>query len=114
MESKFTKMNSAADVKIRIHLQDFWLEAYTDNMGQAILFGMSNLNTVYTANIKVLVTIIKDGEEFTKILQTSADDTQSGQSVGQNSWENVVGRIINNVNNKILMLLNAHFEELEL
>jgi hypothetical protein len=72
------------------------------------------MNTVYRAHLKILVAITNDGQEYTKILQTSADETQSGPSVGQNSWENVTSRVINNANNKILMLLNAYFEELEL
>jgi len=114
MESKFTKLNSDGEIKINIELQDFWLENYGDSVGKAILLGVNNMNTTYVANVKVLVTINYDGQELVKTFQSSADDTRSGQSVGQNAWENLVGRIINNANNKILMLLNAQFEELKL
>jgi hypothetical protein len=114
MGAKFTTIVPNGSISIKIILQDFWLETYTENMAQALLFGVNNLNTMYTANIKVLVVITKDGQEHTKVLQTSSDDVQSGQSIGQNSWENVVGRVINDTNNKVLMLLNAYFEELQL
>jgi hypothetical protein len=33
MESKFTKISPDGNITIRIDLQDFWLESYTENLG---------------------------------------------------------------------------------
>lgn len=127
MGNKFTNLSPNGKTTITATLKDFWIEQYsTDSGGKqalTVLVG-GEINMVCVAKVKVLLTIIQNGEESTKLISTTSEDTYvqgvgTGTSTsniyrGKDSIEFTHARNINKVNNKIIMMVNAYLEELGL
>ena len=125
--NKFSKLSDNGGVTITLELKDFWLEQYPVDSGgkiaMAALIG-GEVNIMCLAKVKVLLTINKDGQEFTKIINGTSEDTYiagygTGTSTsnlyqGKNSLENTHANNINKANNKVVMLMNSYFEEIGL
>jgi hypothetical protein len=117
ISSKFTHIEPNSGNSIKIILQDFWVEFYTNDPAGLQLLAIGNSTSIYKAVANIFVTIKKDGEEFTKTIQASSEEEHHiSTSIYQQKeqWESVVAKAINNTNNKILMLLNSYLEELQL
>jgi len=125
--NKFTRLNQGSDSKIKVVLKDFWIEQYsTDSQGMQLLaaFAGGEINIMCIAKVKVLLAVNKNGEEFTKVISTSSEDSYvqgigTGTSTsniyrGKNSVEHTHARNINKANNKIMMMINSYLEEIEL
>lgn len=125
--NKFTQLNQGDSSKIKVVLQDFWIEQYsTDSQGMQLLaaFAGGEINTMCIAKVKVLLTINKNSEEFTKIISTSSEDSYvqgigTGTSTsniyrGKDSLQYTHARNINKANNKIIMMINSYLEEIGL
>ena len=127
MNNKFPNLNSEGSTKINISLEDFYIEQYTEeSTGKQVvtaLFG-GETNYILVAKVKVLLTINRNGQEYSKIITGTSEDKYvkgvgTGTSTsnvyrGNESLENVHAKNINNANNKVLMLLNAYFQEIGL
>lgn len=118
LQNKFLQIDDNASLGIDIKMDDFYVEYYcTDSGGtqalQAFASGLSgspmNLTYMCTSKVALLITIYKDGNKINKRLTASSDVMTSG-----NQTTEVLGNSINQVNNKVLMLLNAFLAENEL
>jgi|APSaa5957512493_1039668.scaffolds.fasta_scaffold98406_1 hypothetical protein len=127
LENKFSKISPNGSTTITAVLKDFWIEQYsTDSGGKvalAVLVG-GEINMMCIAKVKILLTINRNGEELTKIISVSSEDTYvsgigTGTSTsniyrGKNSLEHTHAKNINKANNKVIMMMNSYFEELGL
>jgi len=127
MSNKFAKLSPSSEIKIKVLLKDFWIEQYlTDSAAKAImvaLFG-GEINMICVAKVKIQLEINRDAEELSKIITSTAEDTfvsgyGTGTSTsniyrGKNSIEHTHANNINKTNNKVIMMLNSYFEEIDL
>lgn len=118
MTAKFTKMADSGDVKVKITLKDFSLQDYnTQSTGMQVLGSLAGGSASYrqprivTAKISAVLEINRGGNEETKNLITSAEENYVGQFASEVS-NKAVADCINSANNKILMQMNAFFEEI--
>ena len=124
---KFFQMNPDAEIRIRVTLTDFWIEQYlTDSAGNVVKSASSGdeVTSVCSAKVKVLVTINRKGVDYSKILVGSAEEThvsgfgkeaqKSYRYKGQESVEHAHAKNINQANNKVLVLMNRYFENMDL
>lgn len=127
MSNKFTNLGPGDSTKINVSLEDFYIEQYTEeSTGAQVVTALFGGETNYTlvAKVKVLLTINRNGKEFSKIITGTSEDKYvqgigTGTSTsnlyrGNDSLENIHAKNINKANNKVLMLLNAYFQELGL
>ena len=127
MANKFLKMSPDAETRIKVTLTDFWIEQYTtDSTGKAVMaaFFGGEVNSVCVAKVKVLVNVNRNGVDYSKVLVGSSEETHvagygtgtktSYMYKGKDSIEHVHAKNINNANNKILMLMNRYFENMDL
>lgn len=127
MGNKFAKLSPSGKTIVKATLKDFWIEQYSiDSGGKQVLAALvgGEINIMCLAKVKVLLTVIKDGEELTKIISVSSEDTYvsgigTGTSTsniyrGKNSLEHTHARNINKANNKVIMMINSYFEEIGL
>jgi hypothetical protein len=129
MGNKFPNLIANGSTKISISFEDFHIEQYSEEstgkaIATALLGGKSDL--ILVAKVKVIVVVNKNGQETTKVITGSSEDRYTSVSTSALSYggsrtydkndsvEGVHGKNINNANNKILMLLNAYFQELGL
>jgi hypothetical protein len=124
ISNKFVNVTLDGVTKIKIEFVDFWIEQYTE--GDEVMVGLfgGELNYIVVAKTKILLTIIKNGIETTKMFTGSSEDTYvagvgthtktSNVYQGQNSIQNTHSRNINNSYNKVLIMINAYFNELSL
>jgi hypothetical protein len=118
MTAKFTKMADSGDVKVKITLKDFSLQDYnTQSTGMQVLGALAGGSASYrqprivTAKISAVLEINRGGNEETKNLIASAEENYVGQFTSEVS-NKAVADCINSANNKILMQMNAFFEEI--
>ena len=127
MGNKFAKLSPSGTIIVKATLEDFLIEQYsTDSAGKQVLAALAGgeINIMCLAKVKVLLTVIKDGEELTKIISVSSEDTYvsgigTGTSTsnihrGKDSLEHTHARNINKSNNKVIMMMNSYFEEIGL
>ena len=127
MRHKFFHMNPDAKIRIKVTLTDFWIEHYlTDSTGKVVESTASggDLTNVCLAKVKVLVTINREGVDYSKMLVGSAEDTyvsgfgteaqKSYRYKDKESVEHTHARNINKANNKVLTLMNLYFENMDL
>jgi hypothetical protein len=127
MRHKFFHMNPDAKIRIKVTLTDFWVEQYlTDSTGKVVESATSggDVTNVCLAKVKVLVTINREGVDYSKILVGSAEDTyvsgfgteaqKSYRYKGKESVEHTHAKNINKANNKVLALMNRYFENMDL
>jgi hypothetical protein len=127
MSNKFIKMAPDANTRIKVTLTDFYIEQYTtDSTGKAVMaaFFGGEVNSVCVAKVKVLVNVNRNGVDYSKVLVGSGEETHvAGYGTGtktsylykgKDSIEHVHAKNINNANNKILMLMNRYFENMDL
>jgi hypothetical protein len=118
MTAKFTKMSENGDVKVKIILKDFSLQDYnTQSTGMQVLSAFAGGSAavrqprIVTAKIIAVLEINREGQEETKNLISSAEENYVGQFTSEVS-NKAVADCINSANNKILMQMNAFFEEI--
>jgi hypothetical protein len=118
MTAKFTKMSESGDAKVKITLKDFSLQDYnTQSTGMQVLGALAGGSASYrqprivTARITAVLEINRGGQEETKNLIASAEENYVGQFTSEVS-NKAVADCINSANNKILMQMNAFFEEI--
>ena len=127
MRHKFFHMTPDAKIRIKVTLTDFWIEQYlTDSTGKVVESATvgGDVTSVCLAKVKVLVTINREGVEYSKILVGSAEDTyvssfgteaqKSYRYKGKESVEHTHAKNINTANNKVLVLMNRYFENMDL
>ena len=116
MGNKFTNLSSNGTTTIKATLKDFWIEQYlTDTGGRQVmvaLFG-GEINMICVAKVKVLLTVNRNGEDLTKIITVTSEDTY-GSEAGTGTSQHTHARNINKANNKVIMIINAYFEEIGL
>ncbi len=118
MQNKFTKMSPEGDVVIKVTQTDFEATMnVVDSTGTQVakaLFGGTQ-NYMMKAQVKINVLIERDGKQMTKnISGTSESPFSSKGSASKDVIARTHGENINKANNKVLMLLNAYFEEIGL
>ena len=123
MNNKFPNITENGTIKIQITFEDFHIEQFTEeSTGKQVvtaLFGGKS-DMILVAKVKVKVFITRNGKEEAKIITGSSEDrytsvtTRDGTYDKNDSIEIVHAKNINNANNKVLMLLNAYFQELAL
>jgi hypothetical protein len=109
VQNKFLEISAVSPISFDVTLDDFYVEYYsTDNFGTQLLQGLADVESNYMSSAKLvlLVRLDMDGKEVTKRLSTSSDVT----TVGSQSSKGI-GDSINQVNNKMLMLINAFLSE---
>ena len=127
MRHKFFHMNPDAKTRIKVTLTDFWIEQYlTDSTGKVVESATlgDDVTSVCSAKVKVLVTINREGVDYSKMLVGSAEDTyvagfgteaqKSYRYKGKESVEHTHAKNINQANNKVLTLMNRYFENMDL
>ena len=127
MRHKFFHMNPDAKIRIKVTLTDFWIEQYlTDSSGKVVESATlgDEVTSVCSAKVKVLVIINRKGVDYSKTLVGSADDTyvssfgteaqKSYRYKGKESVEHTHAKNINQANNKVLVLMNRYFENMDL
>jgi len=127
MGNKFAKLSPSGTTNVKATLMDFWIEEYsTDSGGKMVLTALAGgeINMMCVAKVKVLLSVNKDGEELTKIISITSEDTYvsgvgTGTSTsniyrGKDSLEHTHARNINKANNKVIMMINSYFEEIGL
>lgn len=127
LENKFANFSSNGTTNINATLKDFWIEEYsTDSGGKQILVALAGgeINMMCLAKVKVIISVKRNGEDLTKIITVTSEDTYisgvgTGTSTsniyrGQGSIEHTHARNINKANNKVIMMLNNYFEEIGL
>ena len=127
MGNKFAKLSPSGTTTIKATLKDFWVEQYSTDSGasQALaVFAGGEINMMCVAKVKVLLTVNRNGEEMTKIISITSEDTfvsgiGTGTSTsnihrGKDSIQHTHARNINKANNKVIMMMNSYFEELGL
>jgi hypothetical protein len=113
--NKFQNISPDGTTKIAISLEDFWLEESSSMSANAIILGGAPMyNTA--VRLKVLVKIVKDSKEDVKVITSSSED--SHMRGGRPNWREetniFVSRIVNDANNRALMLINSLFNEMGL
>jgi len=109
LQNKFFEIDPSALVSIDIKLDDFYVEYYTtDSVGTQILQGLAEMPSNYlsSAKLALIIRLNINGNIIDKRLTASTDVTTSG-----NQSVNGIGDSINQVNNKMLMLVNAFLAE---
>ncbi|MDQ6996254.1 MAG: hypothetical protein Q9M82_02195 [Mariprofundus sp.] len=118
---KFNSLSSDSNIKIKVLLNDFWIEQYsTDSTGQMWLaaLGGGEIHIMIVAHLGIAFEIIKDGKVNRKKLHISSESIHvSGMGTGTStsniyrgseSIEFRVADAMNAVNNKAIIMLN-HF-----
>jgi hypothetical protein len=115
IENKFPNISLDGMTKIFISLEDFWFEESSSMSANAVILGGAPMYTT-AVKLKILVKIIKDGKENVKIITSSAEDshTRGGRPNWREETNIFVAGIVNDANNKALMLLNSFFSEMDL
>ena len=127
MSRKFFHINPDAKIRIKVTLTDFWIEQYlADTTGKVVESASSGVDvtSVCSAKVKVLVTINRSGVDYSKILVGSAEETyvsgfgteaqRSYRYKGKEPVEHTHAKNINQANNKVLVLMNRYFENMDL
>jgi len=125
--NKFSNISPSGATVVNVTLKDFWIEQYSTDSGasQALaIFAGGEINMMCVAKVKVLISVTKDGEELTKIISITSEDTfVSGMGTGtstsnihrgKDSIQHTHARNINKANNKVIMMMNSYFEEIGL
>ena len=123
MNNKFPNITQDGSTKIQITFEDFHIEQYTEESTSkqvvtALFGGKSDM--ILVAKVKVKIFVTRNGKEEAKVITGSSEDrytsvtTSNGTYDKNDSIEIVHAKNINNANNKVLMLLNAYFQELAL
>jgi hypothetical protein len=124
---KFPSQANDEVIRVFINIDDFWIEEFVINSDLAnyfhlITLGATNRHYMLTANLFATVEINKGYEILTKSIFESFEETyiqrgRNDNTIINNRWgsmEETHAVNINNVNNRILMILNSYFEELGL
>jgi len=109
LQNKFFEFDASSPIALDIKLDDFYVEYYcTDNLGTQLLKGLAEApsNFISSAKLVILIALNNNGEIINKRLSASTDVTTTG-----NQSTKGIGDSINQVNNKMLMLLNAFLAE---
>lgn len=112
MHFKFQNILKGSDTKINISFEEFYIEQYKEETALFSSVG-ANAGWILTANVKINITIIRNGQEYTKSISATSDDkyTTGIFSKNSDSPEGTHGNNINNANNKAIMLLNTYLQE---
>jgi len=125
MGNKFAKLSPNGTTIVKANLKEFWIEQYSiDSGGKQVftaLFG-GETNVMCVAKIKVILSVNRNGEDLTKIISITSEDTfvsgiGTGTSTsnvyrGKDSVQHTHARNINKANNKVIMMMNSYFEEI--
>ncbi|MDD4220576.1 MAG: hypothetical protein PHR10_10400 [Sphaerochaetaceae bacterium] len=107
--NKFLEIDPNSALAIEVKLDDFWVEYYViDSSGMQLAKAITGAQNNYmsSANLIVLISLKHNDLVSKKRLSASAESISSGaQTI------NVIGDSINQVNNKMLMLVNAFLAE---
>ena len=117
MQNKFVHLTPDAETVIEITLAGFVIRAEAiDSVGKQVVSGLFGAKSNYklTAKVEVHLSVIREEDGVTKTLTGTAESTLTAKSDDNTAFALAHGRNVNNANNKILMLLNAYFEELGL
>lgn len=120
---KFSATDAGADTKIKVTLEDFWLEQYSPDSGASqfmAVMGGGEINVFVAANLDLSFEVTKAGSSTTKKVHISTDNTHvhgigTGTSTsniyrGEQSFEYKVAETINAANNKAIVILNQFLE----
>jgi hypothetical protein len=117
MEAKFTNLSEAGAIVITVAINDFLFTSYTtEGAGMQTLRVLAgdvrDMPMVVSAKVTGTVEVTRNGKTETKnIIATAEDNYITGRSSNSGTeWADCVG----SANNKVLMLLNAYFEEIKL
>ena len=124
MSNKYTNINSTnPKQKIDIILKDFWIEYFTEqSSGSQVAVALIGGEVNYTIKIKanIVVKVDENGKNFQKNIISSAEDifvygvgtgtSSSNIYKGANSAEAIVGKVTNDVFNKVIMLSNKFLD----
>ncbi|MEK6678997.1 MAG: hypothetical protein AABY39_06235 [Nitrospirota bacterium] len=121
LNNKFLNIQSNALTKVVVSLEDFTLENYAaESAGQQVLTKLvltsRTTNFVFSAKVRVLVTVIRNNKEFTKIITGTSEETEVSGGKGGRGFTpaQIHANNIYNANNKVLLLINSYFQELGL
>jgi hypothetical protein len=117
MTSKFAELSSTGTTTIKITLNDFSYSAYTtEGAGMQALRAFAGTPAgqpfIISAKISATVEIDRNGVVETKNIISTAE--QNFINGGGAVYSQEAANCVNSVNNKVLMLLNSYFEELQL
>lgn len=120
---KFSVVDPSAPTKIKVTLQEFWIEQYnTASAGKQFMTAMvgGEMNIAVVAHLNITIEYSTDGQPIIKNLAIEADSTHvqgigtySGTSAyhrGRDSIEFRVAEAINNANNKAIIMLNSFLD----
>ena len=127
MGNKFAKLSTDGTTIVKATLKEFHIEQYSIDSGGkqvfAALFG-GEINMMCVAKVKVILSVNRNGEDLTKIISITSEDTfvsgiGTGTSTsnihkGKDSVQHTHARNINKANNKVIMMINSYFEEIGL
>ena len=121
MTSRFANLSPDGSTKIKISLNDFSFSNYTTESagGQVLraLFGTTGGQPfLMSARISVSIEIDRNGEilEQKNIQATAERNYFYNRDAAVKQFKQEGALVVNEANNKVLMLLNSYFEELEL
>jgi hypothetical protein len=117
MSSKFANLTESGTTLVAITIKDFSYSYYTtESTGMQVLRGLAGTTAgmpcVVSAKISVTVDINRDGVEDTKNIISTAEQTFVTGTA--QVYQKEASDCINSANNKVLMMLNSYFEELQL
>ena len=121
MSNKYPNISKDGTTKIKISFEDFHIEQYSEEgTGKKILTALvgGKSDLILVAKVKVLVIVNRNGQETTKIITGTSEERYTSVTTSQGTYDKndsiqgVHGKNINNANNKVLMMLNAYFQEL--
>jgi hypothetical protein len=117
MSSKFTTLSETGTTIITITLKDFSYSYYTtESGGMQVLRGLAGTTAgmpcIVSAKVSVTVDINRNGKEEMKNIIAAAEQTFVTGTA--QVYQKEAADCVNSANNKVLMMLNSYFEELEL
>jgi hypothetical protein len=114
--TKFSKFSDDGTSTITVTLKEFSLQNYTtESTGMQVLraFAGTNAGAGYIIGSRIFVTVDveRNGESETKNISATTEENYEGGSMSS-SVQKYAADCINSTNNKVLMQMNAFFEEL--
>lgn len=123
MSMKFSVVNAAAPIRVKVMLKDFWIEQYnTESTGKQIMVGLAGgeMNIAIIAHLTLAFEFSNGGEPVTKNVLVESDSTHvqgigtytntSLYHRGRESIEFRVAEAMNGANNKAIALLNQFLD----
>lgn len=114
MFARFSKISDNSDIKIVITLQSFIVRDWsTESTGMVVLravVGSSAYSRMVSARIVAAIDVTQRGATETKTIIANSEETYIGEFTSPNG-NKAFSDCVNSANNKLLMQLNAFFED---